>query len=549
MTPPDLLEDVVVHGNYVSAADVKTAQKFAATHHVSLEEALLRLGTITNDLLGQALAEHFHIPYENLNSKPPGVHELELVPEEIAKAHRLVGIKKDDSGITIATDNPGDPMLPDLFLKTFPGTSITLHYALPRDIDAALRLYRKPLTTRFETILKDKAQIASRIIQEIVTEAISLQASDLHFEPQEKEVVVRFRVDGVLQEAGRIPIEHYGNILNRIKVQAHLRIDEHLVAQDGAIRYREQGELVDMRVSIVPTLDGEKAAIRLLGEYVGTFSMEELGLSKRDQEVIQAVSKKPFGMILASGPTGSGKTTVLYALLKLLNEPDVNITTIEDPVEYKMIGVNQIQVNQETNLTFANGLRSIVRQDPDIILVGEIRDSETAEIAVNAALTGHLLLSTFHANDAATTIPRLLEMGIEPFLLASTLELVIARRLIRKICEQCRYSVNVKRSALEEAISGMSKYFPDATNVLYAGKGCKVCNSTGYKGRTGIFELIPMSAAMRELTLTHPSSQTVWKLAVQEGAHSLFEDGIQKVKNGITTIQEVLRVAPPASNK
>jgi type II secretory ATPase GspE/PulE/Tfp pilus assembly ATPase PilB-like protein len=301
-----------------------------------------------------------------------------------------------------------------------------------------------------------------------------------------------------------------------------------------------------MRISILPTLNGEKVVIRLLSQYVRSFSFNDLGLSQHDQELLMKAINKPFGMILVTGPTGSGKTTSLYALLKLLNSPDVNITTIEDPVEYKMPGINQIQVNSQTNLTFAKGLRSIVRQDPDIILVGEIRDQETAETAVNAALTGHLLLSTFHANDAATAVPRLLDMDIEPFLLSSTLEVLIAQRLVRKICDQCRFSTSLSKEEVKKTIpADVQKYFTGKHIVLYQGKGCASCGNTGFRGRTAIYEFIEVTPEIQELILQNPSTAQIWKIARKQGSVTLFEDGIEKVKNGITTLEELLRMAEP----
>ncbi|MFI5206317.1 MAG: GspE/PulE family protein, partial [Candidatus Paceibacterales bacterium] len=340
--------------------------------------------------------------------------------------------------------------------------------------------------------------------------------------------------------AGRIPKQYYENILNRVKVQSRMRTDEHFSAQDGAIRYEKNGTAIDLRVSVVPTIDGEKIVIRLLAQYMKSFALDDLGLSKKHQELILQAAQKPFGMILVTGPTGSGKTTTLYALIKYLNSPEINIITIEDPVEYKILGVNHIQVNNATNLTFAQGLRSIARQDPDVILVGEIRDRETADISVNAALTGHLLFSTFHANDSASAIPRFLEMGIEPFLLSSTLQLAVAQRLVRKICEKCRYSY-------KESSPEVLHYFSDVKNmpgqpemVLYKGKGCPNCSGTGYRGRTAIFEIINITVQMQDLILTNPSSQQIWQLAKSQGSEPLFVDGLEKVKNGITTIEELL---------
>ena len=540
------IKQILLSENYVTADDIKAAEDFSKAHRGSTLDYLFVQGLITKDLLGQAVAEFFKMPYADLNSHPPGRDQVLLIPETIAKNLRVVVFSQEDNKLTVSTDNPfaKDKILLKL-KKVFPGKKITLAYSLPEDIEAAFVHYRKPLETRFAKILKRHQRVAPEIIEEIFADALTFRASDIHFEPQEKEVVVRFRIDGVLREAGRIPKKHYENILNRIKVQAHLRIDEHLAAQDGAIRYFHKNNPIDMRISIAPTIDGEKITIRLLSQYVRSFTLGDLGLSPHDQQLIEEASKKPFGMILVTGPTGSGKSTTLYALLKILNRPEVNITTIEDPVEYKIAGINQIQVNPRTNLTFAQGLRSIVRQDPDIILVGEIRDKETAEISVNAALTGHLLLSTFHANDAATAIPRLLDMGIEPFLLASTLEIVVGQRLVRKICESCRYSLSARDIDLAKILPDYKYYFPQDDFTLYQGKGCKSCGGSGFSGRTAIFEFVKNTPEMQELILQNPSSRQIWELARKQGSRTFFEDGIDKVKNGITTLSELMRVAAP----
>ena len=305
---------------------------------------------------------------------------------------------------------------------------------------------------------------------------------------------------------------------------------------------------IDLRTSIIPTIEGEKVVMRVLSSYVKGLGLEDIGFSKENQRMMIEAANKPFGMIIVTGPTGSGKSTTLYSLLKILNEEDVNITTIEDPVEYKMKGLNQIQVNSFANLTFAKGLRSIVRQDPDIILVGEIRDEETAEIAVNAALTGHLLFSTFHTNDAATTVPRLLNMKIQPYLLASTLELIIAQRLVRKICSKCKYSVDMASADICHEHPGFEQFFPEQRLTLFAGKGCHSCGGSGYKGQCAIFEFIQNTPALQDLITTSPSTQEIWDLARKEGTKTLFEDGIDKVKNGVTTLDELLRVAEPPKN-
>lgn len=405
--------------------------------------------------------------------------------------------------------------------------------------------YNKSLDTRFSKIIQSEHRVAPEILEEILEDAVNYHASDVHFEPQKDEIMVRFRIDGVLQVAGSIPKNFYENIVNRIKVESKLRIDEHFAAQDGSMRFEREGNIVDLRTSIVPTVNGEKIVLRVLATYLQGLNLANLGLTEEYQNLLQSVADKPFGMILVTGPTGSGKTTTLYALLKMLNSNEVNITTIEDPVEYKMLGVNQIQVNTATNLTFAKGLRSIVRQDPDIILVGEVRDRETAEIAVNAALTGHLLLSTFHANDAPTAIPRLLEMGIEPFLLASTLELVVGQRLLRKLCNFCRYSVSYNVEEVSKRFKGMKNYLKGKKVNLYESKGCHACGFTGYHGRTAIFECVVNTPELKDLILKNPSTNQIWELTRKQGANSLFEDGIIKVLSGLTTMDELLRVAEP----
>jgi len=324
-----------------------------------------------------------------------------------------------------------------------------------------------------------------------------------------------------------------------------LRIDEHFSAQDGAIRFVKGKNNVDMRVSVIPVLDGEKITIRLLAEYVKGFTFSDLGVSGKDQEVFMSAAKKPFGMILVTGPTGSGKTTTLYALLKMLNNPAVNITTIEDPVEYDIEGVNQIQVDPKTNLTFAAGLRSILRQDPNIIMVGEIRDQETADIAINSAMTGHLVLSTLHTNDAPTALPRFLEMNIEPFLIASTVNIIIAQRLVRKICSQCIVSEQVSLEQLKNKFESatVEKYFdPSKKEVrIYHGKGCPVCGQTGYAGRIGVFEVLVITEPVRELIMKRANADQIRQQAVKEGMKTMIEDGIRKVLAGVTTIEEVLR--------
>ncbi len=542
------LKDILLRQNYITEKDFTTAALNAKKEKISPVRYLLNQGIISEGLIAQALAESFGVPYSDLKLREPSKDVVNLIPEKFAREKRVVCVSSNKDQVVVATDNPLQPKLAEELNSILHNSNISITYALPESIDQILRFYQKSLDTRFSKIIAAGNRVAPEILEEIFEDAYAFSASDIHFEPNAKDISVRFRVDGVLQDGGKLPKEFYENILNRIKVESRLRIDEHFAAQDGSMHYESgtdaEKKFFDLRTSIVPTVEGEKVVLRVLSSYVEGLSLADLGFSKEDGEKIEKAAHKPFGMILVTGPTGSGKTTTLYGVLKILNTREVNVTTIEDPVEYKVSGINQIQTNLETNLTFAKGLRSIVRQDPDIILVGEIRDEETAEIAVNAALTGHLLLSTFHANDASTAIPRLLDMGIEPFLLSSTLELIVAQRLVRKICEACRYSTELLVSDLAKKYKNVHG-FSGKNITLYQGKGCDTCAGTGFKGRTAIFEFIEITPAMSELMLKSPSSIEIQKLAKKEGTKSMFEDGLEKVKSGVTTLDELLRVAPP----
>ena len=535
---------ILLKENYISGEDSDAAEKGAHDSATYIDH-LIRQEVLTKTLLGQALAEAYKLPFVDFSVDQATKERVQLIPEEAARTMRLVVSNIDEKTAQVATDQP-EKIEPAKVTTLFTGKKVRLAYTLPEYIDQALELYERPLGTRFSEIINSSARVAPEIVDEIIKDALNFKASDIHFEPRVEEVIVRFRVDGTLREAGVLPKTYYDNILNRIKVESGMRIDEHLTSQDGAIQRHSANQQVDLRVSLIPTVEGEKVVMRVLGSYVAGLGFTDIGFSDTHHEIIERSVAKPFGMILTVGPTGSGKTTTLYSLLKLLNKSDVNITTIEDPVEYKMAGTNQIQVRTNGNMTFAKGLRSIVRQDPDIILVGEIRDQETAEISVNAALTGHLLLSSFHANDASTAIPRLIDIGIEPFLLSSTLEVVIAQRLVRRICSTCRYSIPA-----EEAMKGIhmphvqwGKYFKK-DDTVYAGKGCNVCAGSGYIGRVALFEIIEITAEMQDLMRRTPSTHEIEQLARKQGSAAMFEDGIDKVKLGITTLSEVVRVVPP----
>ena len=526
------LKEILVGGNYVRESDFKEAISSVGDDINKVITHLIEKNFLTETLLTQAEAEYYKLPYYDLITYKPQEDAIRTLPEAFARTYHAVAVALDNTAkeVVIATDNVDKKdEIVEKATPVYPGIKIKVVYALKQKVDELFLSYKKTLDTRFAKIIKESKHIAPEILDQIIEDAFLLKASDIHFEPQEKDVLIRLRIDGLLNEVARIDKKYYENILNKIKVASSLRIDEHAVAQDGSMRFTKADEIADIRISILPTIFGEKVALRILSYYVGTFSLSELGLSDKNQKLLENASKKPFGMILIAGPTGSGKTTSLYALLKHINNPTLNITTIEDPVEYRIENINQIQVNEANGLDFANGLRSIVRQDPDVILVGEIRDKETVEISNNAALTGHLLFSTFHANDAITAIPRLIEMGAEPFLLSSTMEAIISQRLVRKICSACKYSAE-----LSSPIMGLSN--------VYKGRGCNACNYTGYRGQIGIFEFLPTTDAIKNLIITNPDKQSLEKVAKQEGMKMMIDDGIEKVKQGLTTFEELARV-------
>lgn len=382
------------------------------------------------------------------------------------------------------------------------------------------------------------------LVSALIEEASQLRASDVHIEPVDGAVLVRLRIDGVLQEAYQLPKNIHTEVISRIKVLSSLRTDEHQAAQDGRFRHEREGKTpIDIRVSITPTYFGENAVLRLLADNATEFMLSTLGFSVEDQKKITHAITRPHGMILATGPTGSGKTTTLYTLVKMLNQKGVSIVTIEDPIEYAISGITQIQVNARTGLTFAHGLRSILRQDPNIIMVGEVRDAETAGIAVNTALTGHLLLSTLHTNDAATTLPRLLDMGIDAYLVASTVNVAIGQRLVRRICVHCKTSYTLASAEYESLQTSLPARLRHTklADVYYEGQGCTVCDHTGFVGRISINEVLEVGPAVREAILRKVSAANIREIAIGEGMTTMFEDGLAKANAGLTTLAEVLR--------
>ena len=509
----------------------------------TFEELLLDNDLISGKNLGKIKADIIGLPYfssENISIEP---ETLELIPEVVAKKQKIIAFKQDETGLKVATSDPENKEIIK-FLEKKTGLNVEVYYTMKEEIIDALALYSISTKEAFENIISKSEKTAEPPIQELVSTIIDHgyknKASDIHIEPFEKKSVIRLRIDGILHDIVELPKNLHNQVVTRIKVMADLQTDEHLNPQDGKITFDTDMEELDLRVSIAPITEGEKVVMRLLSERSRQFSLHDLGFSDKDFEKVKQAYEQPHGMILVTGPTGSGKTTTLYSIIKILNRRDVNITTIEDPVEYDIEGINQIQTNQQTGLTFARGLRSLVRQDPDIILVGEIRDEETAGIAINSAMTGHLVLSTLHTNDAATAIPRFMDLGIEPFLIASTINIIVAQRLVRKICTNCKVSKLVKVKDLQE---DFQKNFPEKDEVrLYHGEGCEICHGSGYQGRIGIFEVLIMNDQIRDAITDKENAEVIQKVAIASDMTTMLEDGIQKVRQGITTLEEVVRV-------
>ena len=542
----------MLQSGQVDQKTIDSLEDFAKNTRATLQEAAIEKDVISDENLGILIANYLKYPFISLAKISIPEDVFSIVPERLARKYKIVSFARDTDGIKLAMIDPANKELLEIISKKTK-LNATPYFATERDIENTLQLYRKDLQLVFDELLQGAigtgvnagdAPIA-KMVDLLITYAYRDKASDIHIEPEENDLLVRFRIDGILHDMLYLNKKLTERILTRIKILSRLRTDEHLSAQDGKIRIIIDDDNLDLRVSIIPIAEGEKAVLRLLSSHFRQFSLLELGMKEEDLKKVTAAINKSFGMILSTGPTGSGKTTSIYSILKILNTREKNITTIEDPIEYRIKGVNQIQVNVKTNLTFANGLRSILRQDPNVIFVGEIRDSEAAEIAVNAALTGHLVVSTLHTNDAATALPRLVDMKIEPFLVASTVNVIIAQRLVRKICESCKVQVILKRTDIAKNISEeiIVKYFPPQEDLkVYQGKGCKVCHHTGYLGRIGIFEVLEMTDTIKKLIADKNDSGVITKEAIREGMTTMQEDGIYKIVRGLTTLEEVLRV-------
>lgn len=549
--PDDVVHKILLDSSVVTEPELAIVEEFAKETNQKLVDAVMQKKVITEEHFGKLVAQYYHVPFVHLADITIPESVYRVIPDKFAKTHLIIPFGRDQTGLQIATTDPSNTAALSMLEKKV-AQKIVVHFATEQDIRTALKLHRRDVQTLFSDLMKkyhseEEAPLVL-IVDLLLHTAVDENASDIHIEPQEKDSLVRYRIDGVLHDVLHLTKVIHGQVVSRIKVLANLRTDEHSAPQDGKIRIIHDGESVDIRISIIPMVEGEKIVMRLLVANFKLFSFADLGMNAEAVDNVEAALKRTYGMILSTGPTGSGKTTSIYAMLKILNVRDKNITTIEDPVEYRIKGVNQIQVNAKTNLTFANGLRSILRQDPNIIFVGEIRDAETAGIAINAALTGHLVVSTLHTNDAATSLPRLIDMHVEPFLVASSVSLIVAQRLVRKICEYCRISTTITEMELQKSLpaSVISKhYIPVGENKeirVYKGQGCKNCRFTGYAGRVGIFEILSISKEIRRLITQRQDSDLIMQQAIKEGMITMLDDGLMKVSKGVTTIEEILRV-------
>lgn len=554
-----LLKTILVEPDLISKADFEQAKKEAKKRNEPLENILVEKGLVSDEEIGQLVSDRIEVPFINLRKQKINKAVLEIVPEIVAKSQLLIVFDKTKDGLKVAMADPEDLENRE-FIERKTGEKVIPYYATSADIQGTLKFYKKEIKVEFEELvgktlegLSEKPKTSQamklpiiKIVELILNYAHKNRASDIHIEPYNKKIILRYRIDGVLRDILTLPKFYNDFLVSRVKILSRLRTDIHEAPQDGHFSFSFPEERVDIRVSVVPIEEGEKVVLRLLSEKTRRFNLEDLGLEQEDLKVIDKNMKRAWGMILTSGPTGCGKTTTLYGMLKILNTREVNIMTIEDPIEYDVEGINQIQVNLKTKLTFSRGLRSIVRQDPDIIMVGEIRDEETAKMAVNSAMTGHLVLSTFHTNDAATAIPRLLDMDIESYLIASTLNVVIAQRLIRKICPKCIESYEIPYTKLAKLLGKDSIAKLQTSKAgkiqLFHGKGCPLCQKTGYLGRIGIFEVMEMTEPVKKLVMGKANAFQIKEEAIRGGMTTMTIDGLRKVERGITTIDEVLRV-------
>lgn len=577
----DQLKKFLIEAGLVTDKQFEREAKKSLETNQKIQDILVLDGLVSQEDITKLEAYLLGIPFINIEKETIPLDVLKIVPEPIARAHNIIAFRLNDENLEVAMVDPEDLRTIDFIKKTNPSLKVVPRLTTYEGIKKALYQYQKTLQAEFGEIIKKEANTIKHIqdnddlveeqeknlekvaqelpvitvVDTLLKHAILQRSSDVHIEPLEKEVIVRYRIDGLLRNVMSLPITAASGIVARIKVLSNLKLDEHRLPQDGRFKIETEDFKYSIRVSILPVFNGEKIVMRMLAEGSKAYSLEALGIDAKALELLHFNLNRPSGMILITGPTGSGKTTTLYAMMEILNTPDVNISTVEDPVEYRMPRVNQTQVNAKIGLTFSAGLRSLVRQDPDIIMVGEIRDNETAALAINAALTGHQVLSTLHTTEAAGAIPRLIDMKCEPFLLASTLNVVIAQRLVRKF-----HSDKEKYKPSSDELKNIEKYCklervlsllkeekaidPKASIKdieFYKAKSSKE-SADGYSGRMGIYEVLPVTETIKELIVKKATSKDIANQAIKEGMRTMIEDGFVKAAKGFTSIEEVLRV-------
>ncbi|OYX38832.1 secretion system protein E [Candidatus Saccharibacteria bacterium 32-50-10] len=585
----DTLITLLTRNNIASVEQLNTLKEEGARLNRSLQEVVIEKQVITGPELTKLFAAYADIPYIELDPRDIPQDILNKIPERIARQYNAVIFQVDDDGLVhLAMDDPDDVQAVS-FIEKEVGENTRIYIASHDNILMCLENYRGDVNEELNEVIDiqreddgtaqqvTEAEVAedspiAQTVNLLLEYAIRSQASDIHIEPRESFVQIRYRIDGVLREVNQLPRNVLGALVSRIKILSNLKIDERRVPQDGRFKIKVAGKQYALRVSTLPIADGEKVVMRILDESNQAITLSDLGYWGHSLTVITEAIAEPNGMVLITGPTGSGKSTSLFSVLTMLNRPDVNISTVEDPVEYKIPGVNQTQTNVKAGMTFANGLRALLRQDPNIIMVGEIRDGETANLGVQAALTGHLVFTTLHTNNAATSLPRLLDMGIEPFLIASTVKAVVGQRLVRRLCMTCRQQYTPERpqveemiklfnlregqkfadihdlevQAAEEKVGGDTPLSTDDKTILTMWKanpdGCDECNHTGYKGRIGIYEVLGTSIPVQKMIVSNATSNQIQDQAIAEGMLTMQTDGLIKSLRGNTTLEEVLRV-------
>ncbi len=558
--------DILYSEHILTRAQYEDIKVKSATSGQTQDEVLSSLQIVGEDKLIEARARLLGVPYISLRNTSFSPQALNFLPRGVVERFSLIPFLYDDKTktLSIAMANPVD-LDSVAFVRQKTGLNIRSFAAVPAEVREAIgQQYTQELVGQVGEAIKEteeytkKRVVDSKQIAEIITDApiakivttileyaVTSRASDVHIEPQGDRVRVRYRIDGILYDKLSLPIRVENSLISRIKILSELKIDEHRIPQDGRFSFKAGNNEVDLRVSTIPTTRGEKIVMRLLRKSGGIPSLSEMGIRGTGLKSLETAILRPHGIILVCGPTGSGKTTTLYAVLSRLNTTRVNIVSLEDPVEYEIVGVNQVQINPAVGLTFASGLRSFLRQDPNIVLVGEIRDKETTDLAIQAALTGHLVFSTLHTSSAAGALPRLLDLGAENFLLASTVNAIVGQRIVRKICEHCKESYIPPAQIIEEIKNVLLTLYPiNTTDVkLYRGKGCAECGTSGYLGRVGIFEVLPASEKVSRIILERADSIAIEKQAMAEGMITMKQDGYMKTLLGETTVEEVLRVA------